>query len=186
MPRLSVSTLLRTALATVLLVTPTFAQSASTGATADEVMAQLKSEAATQHKNILLMFGASWCGNCHLFDRFLADPTIHPLMDKTFVFADLASGEQKNDKRHANIPGGPELQTSLGGGKAGFPYLVMLDASGAPLANSIAPKTGNIGYPDSAQEIDWFMEMLKKAAPSLSADEMKTVKKWLRAHSTKP
>jgi hypothetical protein len=185
------STFLRIALAIALLAAPALAQSASAdaGVTADEVMTRVESKAAAEHKNILLMFGASWCGNCHLFDKFLADPKMHPIMDKLFVFVDLATGEQSGDKRHANIPGGQKLQASLGGRDAGYPYIVMLDSGGNLLADSVAPRGnhgsgGNIGYPDSPSEIAWFMEMLKKGAPTLSTEERASIRDWLKSHST--
>jgi thiol-disulfide isomerase/thioredoxin len=178
----------RALLATVLCAAPALAQSATPEATADAVMAQAKSHAAAEHKNILLTFGASWCGNCRLFDKFLADPAIHPIMTKAFVFADLDTGERDNDPKHANIPGGVKLQAALGGNEAGFPYIVMLDPSGKRLTDSVSPAGyghgGNIGYPDASYEIDWFMEMLKKSAPQLTPQETATVRSWLTTHSS--
>jgi len=155
--------------------------------TADEAMAHLKSDAAAEHKNILLSFGASWCINCRLFDKFLADPAIRPILDRAFVFADLNTGERPGDNRHPNIPGGQKLEASLGGRNAGYPYIVMLDPNGNLIASSIAPSVhgrgGNIGYPASRDEIDWFMDMLKKADPALSTGESATVRNWLITHS---
>jgi thiol-disulfide isomerase/thioredoxin len=174
----------------LLLAGPAFAQSISpeAGKTAEAVMAQVKSEAAAQHKGILLTFGASWCGNCRLFDKFLTDPAMHTLMTKAFVFADLDTGERPDDPRHANIPGGQKLQASLGGKTAGYPYIVMLDAAGKPLADSVAPAAtghpGNIGYPDAPYEIDWFVEMLKKSAPALTPADLGAIHSWLSAHSS--
>jgi hypothetical protein len=167
---------------------PAYAAAPAGEANADEVMAGAKTQAAAEHKNILLSFSASWCGNCRLFDAFLADPKIRPILDKAFVFADLDTGERPDDRRHANIPGGREIMDALGGKTAGYPYLVMVDPRGEPIADSRRPTNlahpGNIGYPDAAWEIDWFMEMLKKAAPSLSSRETATLRSWLTAHSS--
>jgi hypothetical protein len=167
---------------------PAYAAAPAGEANAEEVMARAKTQAAAEHKNILLSFSASWCGNCRLFDAFLADPKIRPILDKAFVFADLDTGERPDDKRHANIPGGREIMDALGGKTAGYPYLVMVDPRGEPIADSRRPANlahpGNIGYPDAAWEIDWFMEMLKKAAPSLSSRETATLRSWLTAHSS--
>ncbi len=161
------------------------AQSTPAGASASEVMAHVEADAAAQHKSILLQFGASWCGNCRLFDKFLTDPAIAPILGKAFVFTEMATGERSTDTRHANLPGGVELEDSLGGKNAGWPYVVMLDDHGKLLASSVRPgKGGNTGYPASADEIDWFMTMLRKAAPALSSQELRTVRNWLKAHSS--
>jgi len=164
-----------------------FAAVSDDGASADEVMTHAKTQAASEHKNILLIFGASWCVNCRLFDKFLADPAIHPIMDKAFVFVDMNTGESPTDKRHANLPGGEKLQASLGGKRAGWPYIVMLDSNGRLLADSTRPENrghgGNIGYPAEPYEIDWFIEMMKKAEPSLSTQDTATVRNWLTIHS---
>ena len=188
--RSSIMTIQKIVLSATLLVATPSAHAAppAKAGNADEVMTRAKTQAASEHKNILLSFSASWCGNCRLFDAFLADPKIHPIMDKAFVFADLDAGERPNDTRHANIPGGPEIQAALGGKTAGYPYIVMVDPTGKPITDSQRPATvahpGNIGYPDAPWEIDWFMQMLKKAAPLLSSQETATVRSWLTAHSS--
>jgi thiol-disulfide isomerase/thioredoxin len=180
------SFLLPAILSALLAAAPAHAAAPEAGATADAIMAQAKSQAAAGHKNILVTFGASWCVNCRLFDKFLADPAIHPIMDKHFVFTDLDTGEMASDTKHANTPGGVKLQAALGGKDAGYPYIAMVDPSGTLLANSIAPGThgagGNIGYPFLPSEVDWFMQMLKKSAPSMSPEEAATVRNWLTAH----
>ena len=159
------------------------AQSTPAGKSADEVMAHLESDAASSNKHILLQFGASWCGNCKLFERFLNDPAIHPIMTKAFVFGEMATGEHGPQTRYTNLPGGVALQASLGGKTSGWPYLVMLDEHGTLLATSDRPKSGNIGYPATPDEIAWFVTMLRKSAPKLSEQELATVQNWLRDHS---
>jgi thiol-disulfide isomerase/thioredoxin len=50
--------------------TSLLAQSAS----ADVLFSQAKTEALNTHKNILLVFSASWCGPCKMYEHFLEDP----------------------------------------------------------------------------------------------------------------
>jgi hypothetical protein len=39
-----------------------------------------------------------------------------------------------------------------------------------------------IGYPAQPEEIDWFLAMLRKAAPQMPAAEAGAIERWLREH----
>jgi thiol-disulfide isomerase/thioredoxin len=154
---------------------------------ADTVLSHAKSTAAAEHKNILLTFSASWCGPCHLFEHFLEDPAIKPIMEKAFVIATLDVEERADDPHHADSPGGEALMASLGGAQSGVPFITMLTPTGKPIVDSLRPDNGgksNVGYPAIPVEIDWFMHMLERAAPTLSPADRATVKQWLDAHMT--
>lgn len=67
----------------------------------------------------------------------------------------------------------------------GLPFIVLLDPKGGLIVNSNRPSkrkgTGeNIGYPSTPEEIDWFMVMIKKAAPALTENDAAIVEAWLR------
>jgi len=63
-------------------------------AKADHVIAEAKAKAATEHKSIFLIFGASWCADCHTLDSFLQDREVAAIFDKYFVIAHLSVAEE--------------------------------------------------------------------------------------------
>jgi hypothetical protein len=91
---------------------------------------------------------------------------------------------EHGDKKSLDTPGGEELMKRLGG-TGGLPFYAFQDGQGATIINSNAPgkdgKPGeNIGHPDKPEEVDWFMAMLAKAAPAMTAEERGTIEDRLR------
>jgi Thioredoxin-like len=161
------------------------------GPSADAILRQAEQQARVEHKNILLTFGASWCVNCRLYDRFLADPQMHAVLSRAFVFASMDTGEQTRDTKHANTPGGVAFEDSVGGKDAGWPFLVILDDHGKPIVDSNRPNPrgkpsdNNIGYPVEPGEVAWFLEMLRRGAPGMSQEDLASVHAWLTTHAPK-
>src|ERR1017187_10538275 len=89
---------------------------------ADQVLAQAEATAKAEHKKILLVFSASWCGPCHELEKFLEDSVVRSVLDKSFVTAHLDVMENKKDQLHASSPGGELEMAKLGGGGGGVPY----------------------------------------------------------------
>ncbi len=100
-------------------------------------------------------------------------------MRKYFVVAHLTVQESKG-KEQLNNPGGVELMKRLGG-PAGLPFFAFVNQNGEKLVNSKDPKGANIGHPAEPQEIDWFMEMLKIAAPQMKDEERSVLENALRS-----
>lgn len=148
------------------------------------VVGKAREVARKSGRNVLVLSHASWCGWCHRMEAFLNTPEIKPMIDKSLVVTWLTVQESPEHKADEN-DGGDAFMASLGGSKAGLPFFAILDPKGKLLINSLAPKTGNTGYPASPEEIAHFMNMLVKGAPKLSdADRMK-IEAWLKDHAPK-
>jgi thiol-disulfide isomerase/thioredoxin len=160
---------------------------------ANRVLEDAKAQASQQHKLIFFVFGASWCGPCHELDAFLNAPETRNIVEKYFVVAKVNILENVGKHPELESPGADELASKLGASNGkevvpGVPFIVFLNAAGEPVVNSMRPVDGNshganIGYPDAPEEIDWFVAMLKKAVPGITADELHTVDDWLRKAS---
>lgn len=181
-------------LAGAVVVTPQVlcaAQTQPTNPSAQSLLHKAEVEARAGHKSILVEFGASWCVNCHLYERMLATPQMHAILSRYFVFLPMDTGEMPTSLRHQNTPGGTALEDSIGGKGAGWPYIAVLNDRGQLLINSMRPDAKaagghtNIGYPVMPQEIDWFMTMLRRGAPKMTASEQTQVRNWLEAEAKK-
>ena len=155
-------------------------------ATADALFTQARAAAKVEHKNVLLVFSASWCGPCKLYERFLQDAQMKSITEKAFVIQRIDVGERPHDPNHADTPGGVDLRAALGAkGDPGYPFLVMTSENGTPIVNSYrnGDTESNIGYPAVPVEFDWYIEMLKRASPSLTSADLLATRTWLQQHT---
>ena len=157
---------------------------------ANQVLAQAEAQAGQQQKTVLLVFGASWCKYCHLFEKFLGAPEIEPILAQHFVITHLGVYEELGHHPDLNHPRSDKLVKEFGDADiGGLPFIVFLDTKGQMIVNSNRPSKKkaageNIGYPSAPEEIDWFMVMIRKAAPTLSEADAATVERWLRKASS--
>ena len=76
--------------------------------------------------------------------------------------------------------GAAAVLKKVGGEGQGLPFFAFLDAQGELIVSSRRQGEGNIGHPFQPDEIVWFMKMLEKAAPKMSAADARTIENWLK------
>ncbi len=143
----------------------------ATPPSAEELLSAGLAKAKAEKKTVFVDYSAPWCGWCHRLDAFLHRPEIAKVFDAAFVTVKIDVDRYK---------GGKELNEKHGGAKSGLPFFVMLDADGKKTADSIASPGGNVGFPVEPDEIKHFIEVVRKAAPALTAEQIKTLEDGLK------
>jgi len=145
---------------------------------ADDVLAAGIARAKSEGKLVFLHFGAPWCGWCHKLEAWMAKPEVARILGNAFVDVKVDTDR---------MPGGQELLRAHSQGKnGGIPWFEFLDADGKALANSNAPKGGNIGFPAQPDEIAWFAEMLRASKARMSEKEISELGDSLRSNPSAP
>ncbi len=154
---------------------------------ANELIRSAEVKASAAHKNVMVIFHASWCGWCHKLEGMLADPKMGRLIRSNYELVTVDVLEN-GDKKSLENTGGLQLMEDLNGKDAGLPFVAVISPSGKLLANSNAvedqPKT-NIGYPAKPDEIQHFVDMLKASAPKMGDSERASIQEWLTLHAPK-
>ena len=151
------------------------------------VLTLAEAKAKADGKNVLVIFHASWCGWCKRLDAFMNDPKFKQVFDDNFVVAKLTVLEDDKHKMMENQGGLDEMDV-LGGRDAGLPLFAILDTDGNMIINSVRPaagsdKGGNTGFPSEPEEISHFLTMMQKAAPKITADQLKDMQSYLTAQA---
>lgn len=81
--------------------------------------------AAREHKNVLLVFGADWCYDCHVLDKAFHRPDVAAVLNPNFEVANIDIGE--GDK---NLDIAAQYEVAL---NRGVPAVAVLDSKGALL-----------------------------------------------------
>jgi hypothetical protein len=157
---------------------------------AAQLLASAQKQAGREHKNVLVMFHASWCGWCKRLETVMDRPEYKKLFADNYVVVPLDVSENGPKKALEN-PGADKMMSDLGGEKSGLPFYAFLDAKGKKLADSnvMPPKEGtpqNIGYPGSRDEIAAFDALLKQTAPKMKADARKNLVDYLTQNTPTP
>jgi thiol-disulfide isomerase/thioredoxin len=143
--------------------------SAAVEKVASPILVKPSAQAKAENKLVFVVFSASWCGPCRALHATLEHGPAQPIWDKYFVTASVIVDEN-GDKVKLDTPGGNELRTKLGGDNAGIPFFAILRPDGTVLGNSyMQPGKNNMGCPMSAEELAAFDNLLRAAAPKMTA-----------------
>lgn len=137
--------------------------------TAGEVIKNAQSEALKTHKNIFIIFHASWCVWCRKMDTAMNERPIKEFFNNNYVIKHLTVDESPGKKILEN-PGANELRTKYMGDHQGIPYWFIMNGKGKLLADSRLHSKGgnltgnNVGCPAKPEEVDYFVRVIKETS----------------------
>lgn len=148
-----------------------------------EVLQEAYTQAATEKKNVFVMFHASWCGWCHKMDSSLNDKSIRDFFNKSYIIKHLTVYEAK-DKKNLENAGAVEFLSKYNGNDLGIPYWIIMDKTGNWLADSqmrpegsdFTVKGENVGCPASREEVNHFLKVLAKTS-TLNESQLSLIEK---------
>ena len=127
-------------------------------------------EASKAHKNVFIIFHASWCSWCHKMDNAMNDAGVKSFFDNNYIVKHITIDESK-DKKDLENPGGDALRKKYHGDQQGLPYWFIIDANGNFLADSrLKPgddpnaKEVSVGCPAEKNEVDYFTKVIRKTS----------------------
>lgn len=140
----------------------TFLGMAQNVPTSEGILATAYKQAASENKNVFVMFTASWCGWCKKMDASMNDTTTKKYFNKSYVTVHLIVKETPANKSLEN-PGAAEFLNKFKGDEAGLPFFVILDNKGKLLGDSFVSNE-NLGCPATPEEVASFVTLLKKTS----------------------
>ena len=172
------------ALSLLALASLTIASASDTPPSANDLITAARASGAVQHKNVMIIFHASWCGWCHKFEKFMNLPQFKPLFEKNYEIVRLDTMENE-DKKNLENEGSDKVMASFGGTGQGIPFFAVTSPKGKVLFTSMRPdpkkKEGvNIGHPAAPEEVAYFVTVLQKTS-KMSPTEIATIEAWLKA-----
>jgi thioredoxin-related protein len=154
---------------------------------ADAILAAAYKQAGEQHKNVFVIFHASWCGWCKKMDTSINNRACKKMFDDNYVIVHLAVHES-NDKKKEENPGAADILKKYHAFEEGVPFWLVYDKNAKLLATSLMKsaegKEANIGCPASEAEVAAFINILQTTS-SLSNKELSVIATVFRKNNSK-
>lgn len=158
---------------------PAYSQSSKPDSAKNILNVALKN-AESAHKNVFVIFHASWCSWCKRLETMLRQAEIKKIIDDSYVVSFMDVLERGEKKQTLENPGGSEVMNEYRGENSGLPFYVFLDEKGKVIGTSnVMPDGQNIGYPGSKEEIEAFVTLLRKTAPNMTHEQSEVIAKYL-------
>jgi thiol-disulfide isomerase/thioredoxin len=141
---------------------------------ADLVLKQALKEAEKENKNVFIIFHASWCGWCRKMDSSINDKNCKSFFYHNYIIKHLTVYESA-DKKTLENPGALEMLTGYKGKDEGIPFWLIFDSKGNLLADSQLKPGVNSGCPATADEVDYFINVLRKTA-KINGEEIRNIR----------
>jgi hypothetical protein len=145
-------------------------------ATAAAALSEASAQAAADGKRLLLIFHASWCVYCRLFDMLLKDRQAGSVMARHFDVLHMRAQERKPDMQAQQLAGADDVYHRYAPAGTGLPYMVVLGEGERKVADSMIGGD-NFGFPVEPQELDAFDAMIRAGAPDITAAELRTLRR---------
>ncbi|MBI1360822.1 MAG: hypothetical protein GC155_11145 [Alphaproteobacteria bacterium] len=142
-------------------------------ADAASALAEASAHASASDRRLLIVFHASWCVYCRLFDEMLADSKAAAIVDRHFVTLHMRALERKPEMQAQELPGAEEVLARYAPKGAGLPYMAVIGKGGAEVADSIMPGGDNFGFPVTDPELAAFEAMMKAGAPDMPKGDLR-------------
>lgn len=141
---------------------------------AETLLAQATERAKASGRSVLVRFyemGEPWAER---FEQLLTREDVRSILEKRFELLQIDM---------VRNPGGPDLMARFSANPESYPWYLVLNVDGLPIAMSQPVGKSNIGFPTSDAEIDAFLEFVRSgSAPApLSESDRGILKSALAA-----